>query len=364
MSTSKTGPLAGCRIVEFDAIGPVPLAGMILADLGADIVRIGRPGSGAMTNMPGNVVLNRGRQTAELNLKDDAQRDQAMDLIARADALLEGQRPGVMERLGLGPVDCHARNPKLVYGRMTGWGQDGPLSQSAGHDIGYIAITGALGSIGPKDAPPPPPLNLIGDYGGGTMFLVTGVLAAILSARETGKGQVVDAAMTDGAAVLMSMFYAFHAGGMWSAERHANLLDGGTPWYRCYETSDGGYMAVGAIEPQFYAELLAKLELDPDEYPQADKAGWPKMTETFSAKFASRTRDEWAAHFEGSDACVAPVLSIAEAPSHPHNVARKTFAERNGIMQPMPAPRFSETPAEIGEASGTVPVEDVLARWG
>lgn len=363
MTTDKKGPLAGCRIVEFDAIGPVPLAGMILADMGADIVRIGRPGSGAMANMPGNVVLNRGRQTAELNLKEKAQRDQAMDLIAKADAVLEGQRPGVMERLGLGPEDCHARNPKLVYGRMTGWGQDGPLAQSAGHDIGYIAITGALGSIGRKGAPPPPPLNLVGDYGGGTMFLVSGVLAAILSARETGKGQVVDAAMTDGAAILMSMFYAFHAGGLWKAEREANLLDGGAPWYRCYEAADGGYMAVGAIEPQFYAELLAKLELDPDEFPQGEKAGWPKMIETFAAKFASRTREEWATHFEGSDACVAPVLSIAEAPSHPHNVARGTFAERNDIMQPMPAPRFSETPAQIGDATGTVPVEDVLVRW-
>lgn len=363
MSTAKKGPLAGCRIVEFDAIGPVPLAGMILADMGADIIRIGRPGSGAMAEMPGNIVLQRGRQTVELNLKDEAQRDQTMDLIARADAVLEGQRPGVMERLGLGPEDCLAHNPRIVYGRMTGWGQDGPLAQSAGHDIGYIAITGALGSIGRKDAPPPPPLNLVGDYGGGTMFLIAGVLAAILSARETGQGQVVDAAMTDGAAILMSMFYAFHAGGMWKAEREANLLDGGTPWYRCYETADGGYVAVGAIEPQFYAELLAKLELAPEDFPQGDRQGWPKMAEAFAAKFASRTRDEWAAHFEGSDACVAPVLSIAEAPAHPHNTARQTFAEHRGIMQPMPAPRFSETPAAIGEANGTISVEDALGRW-
>lgn len=361
MSSTETGPLAGCRIVEFDAIGPVPLAGMILSDLGAEIVRIGRPGS-VGTDAPGDKVLQRGRNRIELDLKNPSQRDQAMDLIDRADALLEGTRPGVMERLGLGPDDCFARNPKLAYGRMTGWGQQGPLSQSAGHDLDYIAITGALWAMGRKDQPPSPPLNLVGDYGGGTMFLALGVVAAILSARTTGKGQIVDAAMTDGAAVLMSMFYAFHNMGIWKDEREANLLDGGTPFYRCYPCADGGYMAVGALEPQFFAILLDKLDIDPTEFPQYDRARWPQMLEAFAAKFATQTRDEWARHFEGSDACVAPVLSIGEAPTHHHNHARQTFAEHNGVMQPMPAPRFSETPARIGE-SATLTIEEALSLW-
>lgn len=361
LSTSKTGPLAGCRIVEFDAIGPVPLAGMILSDLGADIVRIGRPGKAGI-DAPGDRILLRGRNRIALDLKDPAQRDQAMALVSKADALLEGTRPGVMERLGLGPEDCLARNPKLAYGRMTGWGQEGPLAQSAGHDLDYIAITGALGAMGRKGEPPSPPLNLVGDYGGGTMFLALGIVSAILSARTTGKGQVVDAAMTDGTAVLMSMFYAFHDAGMWKAEREANLLDGGTPFYRCYETADGGYMAVGALEPQFYAVLLEKLEIDAADFPQYDRARWGDMVTAFETKFASRTRDEWAAHFEGSDACVAPVLSIAEAPAHPHNVARQTFTERDGTMQPMPAPRFSGTPATIEDGSD-LDIEEALALW-
>jgi alpha-methylacyl-CoA racemase len=362
MTDSKSGPLAGCRIVEFDAIGPVPLAGMILSDLGAEILRIGRPGRSGV-DAPGNKVLLRGRSHIALDLKDDAERDQAMNLIARADGLIEGARPGVMERLRLGPEDCFAHNPKLAYGRMTGWGQEGPLSQSAGHDLDYIAITGALGAMGKKGEPPMPPLNLVGDYGGGTMFLCLGLVSAILSARQTGKGQVVDAAMTDGASVLMSMFYAFHGVGMWTAEREANLLDGGTPFYRCYECSDHNYVAAGPLEPQFFAVFLEKLELDPAEFPQHDRSCWPAMTAAFGQKFASRTRDEWAAHFEGSDACVAPVLSIAEAPAHHHNVARKTFAEHDGTMQPMPAPRFSGTPAAIG-TSETIDIADALARWG
>ncbi|MEQ9663213.1 MAG: CaiB/BaiF CoA-transferase family protein [Parasphingopyxis sp.] len=363
MTDPHSGPLAGIRIVEFDAIGPVPLAGMILSDLGAEIVRIGRPGMTARVNAAGNAILMRGRKTTELDLKDPAQRDKALDLIAQADAVMEGQRPGVMERLGLGPEDCLARNPKLVYGRMTGWGQEGPLSQSAGHDIDYIAITGALGSMGRKGQPPFPPLNLVGDYGGGTMFLIMGMLAAILSAKNTGKGQVVDAAMTDGAAILMSMFYAFHDVGTWKAERESNLLDGGMPFYRCYETADGKYMAVGCLEPQFYAEFLDKLELNADDFPQHDPANWPKQAEAFGAKFKSRSRDEWAAHFEGSDACVAAVLDISEAPKHPHNVARKTFDEHDGVLHPMPAPRFSETPAKIGER-GTLTIDEALAAWG
>lgn len=362
LSTAKTGPLAGCRIVEFDAIGPVPLAGMILSDLGAEIIRIGRPDKSGVDS-PGDTILLRGRNKTALDLKDPAQRDQALGLISKADALLEGARPGVMERLGLGPDDCFARNPRLAYGRMTGWGQEGPLSQSAGHDLDYIAITGALGAMGRKGEPPSPPLNLVGDYGGGTMFLALGVVSAILSARATGKGQVVDAAMTDGAAVLMSMFYAFHNVGMWTTERETNMLDGGWPFYRCYETADGGYMAVGALEPQFFAVLLDKLDMYAAEFPQHDRTRWPDMVSAFEAKFASRTRDEWTTHFEGSDACVAPVLSIAEAPSHHHNVARQTFAERNGTMQPMPAPRFSETPAAIGNSSD-LSIEDAIALWG
>lgn len=362
MNEQKSGPLAGLRIIEFDAIGPVPLAGMILSDLGAEIVRIGRPGNAARANSGANAILMRGRHTVELDLKDAAQRDQAMALIAQADALLEGQRPGVMERLGLGPDDCLERNKRLVYGRMTGWGQEGPLSQSAGHDIDYIAITGALGAMGRAGEPPSPPLNLVGDYGGGTMFLALGVVAAMLSAKTSGKGQVVDAAMTDGAAVLMSMFYAFHQAGMWTTNRESNLLDGGTPYYRCYACADGGFMAVGAIEPQFFALLLDKLDLDASVFPQNDRQGWPAMVEAFETAFATRTRDEWASHFEGSDACVAPVLSLAEAPAHRHNSARQTFTEHDGVIQPMPAPRFSATPAAIGE-SGVLTVEDALARW-
>lgn len=354
------GPLAGIRIVEFDAIGPVPLAAMILADLGCDVVRIGRDDGRAM----GGGVLQRGRSHVSLDLKNPVERDQALDLIARADGLIEGLRPGVMERLGLGPDTCLVRHPALVYGRMTGWGQSGPRAQRAGHDINYIAVTGALHAMGNKDAPPMPPLNLVGDYGGGTMFLVTGMLAALLSAKASGQGQVVDAAMTDGTAVLTAMFRAFLANGMWRDEREANLLDGHAPFYRCYTCADGKFIAVGALEPQFFALLLAGLDIAADRFVQHDRSCWGEMAALFATTFASRSRNEWAAVFEQTDACVAPVLSFAEALDDPHNAARGTFVTDRGVVQPAPAPRFSRTPAFVDRsAEGESDVATVLVRW-
>ena len=354
------GPLAGVRVVEFDAIGPVPLAAMILADFGCEIVRISRAGRPPSPSADGP-ILGRGRRCIALDLKSAADRDTALAIVARADVVLEGNRPGVMERLGLGPDACLAANPKLVYGRMTGWGQTGPLAQTAGHDINYIALTGALHAIGGADRPVPP-LNLIGEYGGGSMLLALGVTAALVSARTTGTGQVVDAAMTDGSALLMSMFYAMHAGGYWRDAREANLLDGGAPFYRTYACADGGHVAVGAIEPAFFAALLAGLGLDAAGIDQADRAAWPALARSFAARFAERTRDEWAAVFAGTDACVTPVLSLAEAPDHPHNRARATFAAPSGPMQPMPAPRFSATPATIGAIESTDSAA-ILGSW-
>lgn len=353
-----TQPLSGIRIVEFDAIGPVPLAGMILADMGADVVRVVRPGGSAM----GGQVLNRGKTTVEADLKSDDGRARVLDLVAKADGIMEGLRPGTMERLGLGPADCHARNPRLAYGRMTGWGQSGPLSATAGHDLTYIALTGALHAIGPAEGPPTVPLNLVGDYGGGTMFLALGMVSAILSARTSGKGMVVDAAMTDGAAILMSMFFAFHGAGLWRDERGANLLDGGVPWYRCYTCADGRHVAVGALEPQFYAALLDGLGLDAATYPQGDKARWPAIAEAFTSAFAARSRDEWATHFADTDACVAPVLSLAEAPQHPHNEARGTFVAVDGLIQPAPAPRFGERAAAVRNQT-SMTLGEATRRW-
>jgi alpha-methylacyl-CoA racemase len=361
MDGTRHGPLAGIRIVEFDAIGPVPLAAMILADLGCDVVRIVR---GDGQNMMGGAVLQRGRSHLPLDLKDPADRDRALDLVARADGLIEGLRPGVMERLGLGPDACLARNPRLVYGRMTGWGQTGPLAQRAGHDINYIAITGALHAMGSRGAPPAPPLNLVGDYGGGSMFLLTGMLAALLSAKATGQGQVVDAAMTDGTAMLTSMFHAFLAEGTWRDEREANLLDGHAPFYRCYTCADGKFISVGALEAQFFALLLAGLGIPADRFAQHDRSRWAEMGELFATTFASRTRDEWAAVFADTDACVAPVLSFAEALDDPHNAARGTFVTDRGVAQPAPAPRFSRTPAAIDHSvEGEADIVAVLARW-
>lgn len=358
MTSTASGPLAGVRIVEFEGIGPVPLAAMILSDMGADIVRLQRPGA----RDAGAPVLDRGRRLVGLDLKSDAGREAALVMLDKADALLEGFRPGVMERLGLGPEVVHARNPKLVYGRMTGWGQSGPLSARAGHDLNYISLTGALHAIGPAGSPPPPPLNLIGDYGGGAMFLVAGVLAGLVRAKAGGPGDVVDVAMTEGTINLLAMFHAFLAAGRWRDEREANLLDGGTPFYRCYECADGGYVAVGCLEPQFFAACLAGLALDPADWRQFDMARWPVMAEAFATTFKTRNRDDWAAHFADTDACVTPVLSFAEAPRHPHNAARGSYVEAGGVTQPAPAPRFAGGVPALRPAE-TVSVEDALTRW-
>ncbi|NBW09263.1 MAG: CoA transferase [Caulobacteraceae bacterium] len=358
-----SGPLAGIRILEFDAIGPVPLAAMILADMGAEVVRLARRSGGAWAEV-GGTVLNRGRPHVSVDLKSPEDIEQVLALIDRADALIEGSRPGVMERLGLGPEVCHARNPRLVYARMTGWGQTGPLAQRAGHDINYIALTGALHAMGAADAPPPVPLNLVGDYGGGAMFAVAGLLAAILGAKATGRGQVVDVAMTDGVAALTAMFHGLAASGMWSPARGSNLLDGSKPFYRCYACADGKFVAVGALEPQFFAALLAGLDVSPDRFSQYDPSGWPEMEAVFAERFAGRTRDDWAEAFAGTDACVSPVLDFAEAPAHPHNAARETFVEIGGIVQPAPAPRFDATVNEAGpEAAGERTFDDIRALW-
>jgi alpha-methylacyl-CoA racemase len=342
--TIRGGPLAGVRIVEMEAIGPVPLAAMILADMGADVVRLVRPGAPAIP------VLNRSRATVEADLKTRDGLKTARALIDKADALIEGNRPGVMERLGLGPADLHARNPRLVFGRMTGWGQTGPFAPMAGHDINYISLTGALHAIGRAGEPPVPPLNLVGDYGGGAMFLVSGLLASIIRARETGQGDVVDVAMTEGTITLLSMFHAFLAGGRWHDRREANLLDGGAHFYRCYECADGRHVAVGCIEPQFYAECLRIMELDPADFPQMEVNRWPELAQGFAARFREKTRDEWAALFAGTDACVTPVLSFAEAPEHPHNRERGSYMQAGGIDQAAPAPRFASSETSIGDA--------------
>jgi alpha-methylacyl-CoA racemase len=363
-----TGPLAGIRLIEIDAIGPVPLAAMLLADMGADIIRIARPPSAgpAAWDDVGGAILHRNRGVAYLNLKDADDREQLLQLIAKADGLIEGYRPGVMERLGVGPDLCLARNPRFVFGRMTGWGQDGPMALRAGHDINYIALTGALHAMGEAGKPPPVPLNLVGDYGGGALFLVTGMLAALISARTTGKGQVVDACITDGVASLMSLFYAWLPSGSWIDAPESNLLDGAAPYYRCYACADGKHVAVGCLEPQFFAQMVDRLDLADRNYDQADRAVWPAMEADFAAVFASRNRDEWASLFATTDACVTPVLSMAEAAAHPHNLARGTYSTSAGLTQPAPAPRFSETQGVIGSA-GQPPAQrsitEVLSRW-
>lgn len=357
-------PLSGLRILEFDGLGPVTFAGMMLADLGADVLRLSRgAGAGAAAfGEVGGAVLHRGRTAVGVNLKDPADAAAVLDLVARADAVIEGFRPGVMERLGLGPDACAERNPRLVYGRITGWGQTGPLARQVGHDINYIALSGALHALGEPDRPPRPPLNLLGDYAGGAMMLVTGVLAALLEARTTGRGRVVDAAMTDGAALLMSLFQALGARGLWSEARGANLLDGGAPFYRCYACKDGRFVAVGALEPQFYAVLIVGLGLAPEAAPQFDLAGWPALHARFEAIFATRDRDDWAAHFGDTDACVTPVLTMAEAARHPHNEARGTFV-RQGIIQAAPAPRFDGTPAEPVAETAAMSLDEARSRW-
>ncbi len=357
-----SGPLVGIRVVEFAGLGPGPFAGMLLSDLGAEVVEIAREGAPPPPAFRGDA---RGRKRICLNLKSPAAVETCLKLIEKADIVFEGNRPGVMERLGLGPDVMLARNPALIYGRMTGWGQYGPLSHAAGHDINYLAITGLLHAIGPAERPVPP-LNIGADYGGGSMFLVVGMLAALLSARATGKGQVVDAAMTDCATYLGSLFHNFLSAGAWEDRREANLLDGGAPFYGNYECADGRFVAIGSIEPQFYRLLLEKTgaaERLPQE--QMDKAHWPAMREALREVFLTKTRDEWCALMEGSDVCFAPVLTLAEARKHPHQIERQVFLESNGALQVAPAPRFSETPGRIQwpPSDRDWTAEEILAGW-
>lgn len=345
-TSGKNGPLNRLRVIEFAGIGPGPHAAMMLADLGADVIRVQRPGTLPAEGRNADALL-RGRRVVEANLKDPADRDTILGLVAKADVILEGFRPGVMERLGFGPDDLAEVNPGLVYGRMTGWGQKGPRAELAGHDINYISLTGLLHAIGRHGERPVPPLNLAGDFGGGSMFLVMGVLSALFERQFSGRGQVIDAAMVDGASVLGQMMWAFRGTGLWSDERGVNMLDTGAPYYEVYETSDGKYMAVGAIEPQFYAALLNGLGLaDADLPDQNDIAKWPELKKVFTETFASRTRDEWAKVFDGTDACTSPVLTFAEAPTDPHMSARANLLEIDGVMQAQVAPRFSRTSPE------------------
>jgi alpha-methylacyl-CoA racemase len=353
-------------------LGPCPFAAMMLADMGAEVIRIDRktkPGADNPFPMLGTKfdVMARGRRSLALDLKHPEAREVVLKLVEQADILIEGFRPGVMERLGLGPDACLARNPKLVFGRVTGWGQGGPLAQAAGHDLNYVALSGMLHAMGRADSPPSPPLNLVGDFGGGAMMLAFGVVCAALEAKHSGKGQVVDAAMTDGAALLGAMMYGLRAFGSWNDAREANMLDGGAPFYDTYACRDGKFLSVGAIEPQFYAQLLAITgATDPDFQKQWSQKRWPELKAKFAALFATRTRDDWCALLEGTDACVAPVLDMAEAPAHPHNAARGSFIEIDGVIQPAPAPRFSRTQAAAGQA-GAAPGQHsaaVLADWG
>jgi len=360
------GPLSGCRVVELAGIGPGPFAGMILADLGAEVVRVDRPASADQPRAERFDVLGRGKKSVVLDLKRPDAVAAVLDLVAAADALIEGYRPGVAERLGLGPAQCLARNPALVYGRMTGWGQDGPMAQQAGHDIAYIALTGALHTIGEEGGPPRIPLNLLGDFGGGSTYLVIGLLAALWAVRGGAPGQVVDAAIVDGAAHLLAMTHGMLAAGGWKDERGVNLLDGGAPYYSVYATADGRHMAVGALEPKFYAELLARLGLDEEPARQQDRGGWAGLRERIAGAFATRTQAEWTRVFDGSDACVAPVLGLREAADHPHIAARGTFVTRDGVLQPAPAPRFSATPTAPVAAPPARGQDDpaaIAARW-
>lgn len=349
--------LSGVRVVEFSAIGPVPWAAMVLADMGADVVRIVKEGT------KNDTAMLRGRRVLQIDLKTEAGVNDARKVIKRADILLEGMRPKVMERLGLGPSVCFQLNPKLVYGRMTGWGQTGPLAQTAGHDINYIALTGALHAIGREK--PVPPLNLIGDYGGGAAFLIIGVLAALANVRAGGNGQVVDAAMVDGAALLMALQYERLASGEWRDERGANVLDGGAPWYDVYETLDGKYIALGAIEPQFYQALLDGLELSASELPDRNVRGnWSEIRRIFASRIIGRTRQDWESRFAGTDACVSPVLSMKEAPEYSHNAARNVFEQREGVYIPRLAPRFASMEnSQMAERAENAELEQILEHW-
>jgi alpha-methylacyl-CoA racemase len=358
-----SGPLVGVRIVEFQGIGPAPFCGMLMADLGADVVRIDRKGT-----QPGaDFIMGRGKRSIAIDLKHADGVEAALSIMAKADAVIEGFRPGVMERLGLGPDVALKRNARLVYGRMTGWGQTGPWSSMAGHDIDYIALTGALGAMGRRGETTAPPLNLVGDYGGGALYLAFGLLAGIIEAKASGKGQVVDCAMVDGAASLMTMFYAMRSAGVWNDNRDDNLLDGGAHFYDTYECADGKLLAIGAIEPQFHEVLTKGLGLSESDFPKRmDRKAWPEYSKKIAAVVKTKSRDEWSKVFEGTDACVAPVLSMEEAPKHPHNAERQTFRTVDGIVQPGPAPRFSRTagaingpPAKAGQHSA-----EVLKDWG
>lgn len=368
MERPTGGPLAGVRVLEIAALGPAPYCAMLLSDLGAEVVRVDRPEAadrGVLNTDPRFDLLNRGRRSIAVDLKQFTGVETVLRLVERADALLEGFRPGVAERLGVGPEACLARNPRLVYGRMTGWGQDGPLARSAGHDIDYIALSGALHGIGTRERPVLP-LNLVGDFGGGALFLALGVVSALYEASRSGKGQVVDAAIVDGAASLMMMIHGMLAAGVWTPERSANLLDGGVPFYDVYETQDGKHVALGALEPKFWLDFVQRSGLDTEGLDQIDPTCWPEMRRRLEALFRTRSRDEWCALLESTDACVAPVLSLTEAPLHPHLQARGTFTEVEGIVQPAPAPRFSRTPGRIQgppEAPGAS-TEAVLRDWG
>lgn len=361
--------LNGLRVIEMGAIGPVPFAGMLLSDMGAEVIRIDRlspSGLGIPKDTRFNVTA-RGRKSIAIDMKSDAGRALLLKLVGKADALIEGFRPGVMERLGVGPDEGLAANPALVYGRMTGLGQTGPMTKEVGHDLNYLGLTGALAMLGERDAPPTVPLNLIADLGGGALYLVVGVLAALLNARATGKGQVVDAAMTDGVTSLLATYYGLMASGRWTEARESNFLDGGAPFYRTYRTADAGYVSVAAIEPKFYRELCAGLGLDPDDLPpQHASEHWPALRDRFAAIFQTRTRADWEAEMAGRDACFAPVLSLTEAGKHPHLRARCTVVETDGVPQPAPAPRFSRTPSRIqsGPHDEGADAEEILKGWG
>ena len=359
----KTPPLAGIRILEFAGLGPAPYGGMLLADLGADVLRIDRPGAAdlfAVMNPP----VDRGKRLLMLDLKDASAVELCLRIVEKADVLIEGFRPGVMERLGLGPDAAMARNPRLIYARMTGWGQDGPMAQTAGHDMTFLALTGALHAIGPAEGLPVPPLNLVGDMGGGGTFLVIGILAALLERQKSGLGQVIDAAIVDGVVSQLTMILGLRAGGLWDQPRGHNLLDGGLPFYRTYRCSDGKFIAVGALEPKFFAKLIGGLGLDPSHYlpRQYDRSQWPALHREFEKIFADKPRDEWAALFDRSDACLVPVLDFEEAARQPHNAARSTFIEVDGRLQPSPAPRFSRSKTSTGTHGGDG--EAALKEWG
>ena len=362
-----SGPLAGVRVVELAGIGPAPYACMLMADAGADVIRLERPTMVGVGSVAGSFVdlLARSRPSTRIDLKRPEAVELVLDLVASADVFVEGYRPGVAERLGVGPEPCLARNERLVYGRMTGWGQDGPMAQEAGHDLNYIALSGVLWPIGRGGEVPVPPLNLVGDYGGGGMVLAFGICAALVEARTSGRGQVVDAAMVDGAASLGTAMFGMQHNGVWRHERGTNVLDSGAPFYEVYETRDGRYLSAAAIEPPFYAALIEGLGLD-DLPEQMDRARWPEMKERFAAAFATRTRDEWVALFAGRDACIAPVLSPAEVLADAHLAARQTFVEYDGVVQPAPVPRFSRTPAAIQRPPGEpgADTDTALAAWG